>query len=154
MGPQTKVGPATCLAPGPRGTEELDSKARRQLHEDEVEALRVAAFDAMECERFEGARPFDDAKIPAAIQGTLAMSRYLAFYADVLSAAEAGALGPDLLDDEIRRDSLRFLLQASETKEASRAEEYRESPLEDPRPVEANLEATRALLVGLREVTA
>jgi hypothetical protein len=125
-----------------------------QLHEDEVEALRGAAFDAIECGQFGGERPSDDAKIPAAIQRTLAMSRYLAFYAEVLSAAEAGALGPDLLDDESKRDSLRFLLQASETKEAERVEEYRESPLEDPRPVEANLEATRALLVGLREVTA
>ena len=131
----------------------MSTKTDYRLHEDEVEALRVAAFDAMglHCYHFNGERPADDAEIPAAIQRTLAMSRYLAFYAVVLSDAEAGALGPDLLEDEIKRDSLRVLLQASETKEASRVEEYRGSSLDDERPVEANLEATRALLVGLCE---
>lgn len=120
-----------------------------QLDPDEIEALRDAAFWAMQTAEgpygFDPARPADNAKIPEVITRTVAMSNSFKFYAAVLTAAEAGQIGGEVVRDRDARDVLVFFLQAGRGSLVERLEDCRVND-ENPERHEPTIAAYGRLL--------
>ena len=116
-----------------------------ELDDAEVEALRHAAFDAIETQRTP-TRPADDADIPEAIAETIGLRDRITVYASALQMAQSREIWAEALADDAARSELALLLQATVVKLGEMVEYYRRSPLEDPRQLEGTLAAATRLL--------